>query len=66
MSDIRYSGADTDCELISLSEDYEIYDWSKKFGVSRTALRNAVKIAGNNAKRIAKVLKNKMPANKVR
>ena len=34
---------------IALSEDYEVRDWSKKFGVTADELRAAVKAVGNKA-----------------
>lgn len=39
-----------DRERISLNEDYEVKDWSRKFGVSTGELVNAVEQVGNHAK----------------
>jgi len=38
--------------LISLAEDYEIRDWSKRFGCTPQQLVNAVKAVGNSAKAV--------------
>ena len=38
-----------DRDRISLSEEYEVQDWSKKYQVTPEQLREAVKKVGNNA-----------------
>jgi hypothetical protein len=42
---------------ISLNEDYEVRDWSKKFGVSPDELKAAVKAVGSDAKAVEAFLK---------
>ncbi len=37
-------------------EDYELRDWSKKFGVSPEQLKKAVSAVGNNADNVKKHL----------
>lgn len=44
-------------DRISLSEDYEVQDWSKKFGVTTEQLKKAVKQVGSNAKDVEAYLK---------
>jgi len=41
---------DLDPQRISKSEDYELQEWSKKFGVSPEELKKAIERAGLNAK----------------
>lgn len=38
-----------DRELVSLSDDYELRDWAKKFGVSVDELKEAVRSVGHRA-----------------
>jgi hypothetical protein len=40
-----------------LSEDYEVRDWSAKFGVTPDELKAAVKAVGNEAKAVEAHLK---------
>ncbi|WGM31523.1 DUF3606 domain-containing protein [Brevundimonas sp. NIBR11] len=49
MSDDKSKSGGRDRELISLSEDYEVRDWAKKFGVTEDGLREAVARVGNRA-----------------
>ena len=42
---------------INTSQDYEVQDWSKKFGVSAEQLKAAVKAVGSNAKDVEAHLK---------
>ena len=57
MSDNKKNIGSPDRDRISLSEDYEVQDWSKKFGVSPAELKEAVKHAGSNAKDVEAYLK---------
>ena len=57
MSDDRTKTGGQDRTRISLSEDYEVRDWSKKFGVTADELRAAVKAVGNEAKTVEAHLK---------
>ena len=56
MSDDKKQTGGADRTRISLSEDYEVRDWSNKFGVSPDALRAAVQKVGNNAEDVAREL----------
>jgi hypothetical protein len=59
MSDDKANSGGQDRTRISLSEDYEIRDWSKKFGVTPDELKAAVKAVGNEAKAVEAHLKAK-------
>jgi hypothetical protein len=48
-----------DRDRINVNEDYELQDWSKKFGVSPDKLKEAVKEVGTSADAVAKHLKGK-------
>ena len=50
MTDNKKNTGKPDRDRISLSEDYEVQDWSKKFGVSAEELKKAVKQVGSMAK----------------
>ena len=63
MSDDRSKTGGQDRTRIALGEDYEVRDWSKKFGVTPDELRAAVKAVGNEAKAVEAYLqKNKAKA----
>jgi hypothetical protein len=49
MPDDKSKPGGQDRTRISLSEDYEVRDWSKKFGVTPAELEAAVKAVGNQA-----------------
>lgn len=57
MSDDRTVRNGQDRNRISLSEDYELRDWSKKFGVTREELKQAVQAVGNDAQKVQEHLK---------
>ena len=57
MSDDKSKTGGQDRKLISLSEDYEVRDWSKKFGVTPDELKAAVKAVGNDAATVEAHLK---------
>ena len=57
MSDNKNHIGKQDRDRINLSEDYEVQDWSKRFGISPGELREAVKKAGNMAKDVEVCLK---------
>ena len=44
---------------INTSEDYELRDWAKKFGVSEDMIRTAVAQVGNMAADVERYLKDK-------
>jgi hypothetical protein len=48
-----------DRKLISLSEDYEVRDWAKRFGATPEELKKAVKAVGNEAAKVEAYLKKK-------
>lgn len=49
MSDNKNQVGKPDRDRINLNEDYEVQDWSKKFGVTPEELRNAVNKIGSMA-----------------
>lgn len=57
MPDDKQQSGGQDRTRISLSEDYEVRDWSKKFGVTADELKAAVKAVGSNAKDVEAHLK---------
>ena len=57
MADDKSNSGGQDRTRISLSEDYEVRDWAKKFGVTPDELKAAVKAAGNDAKAVEAHLK---------
>lgn len=57
MADDKTLRSPQDASKISLSEDYEVAYWTKKFGVSVEKLREAVKAVGSGADAVAKHLK---------
>ena len=57
MSDDKSKPGGQDRSRISVNEDYEVRDWSKKFGVSAEQLKAAVKAVGSNAKDVEAHLK---------
>ena len=59
MPDKKNAIGKPDRDRISLSEDYELQDWSKKFDVTPEKLKRAVKEVGNNAKDVEKFLNKK-------
>jgi hypothetical protein len=46
-----------DRKRINVKEDYELRDWSKKFGVSKDKLKEAVQAVGDQADKVEKYLK---------
>ena len=62
MSDDKSESGGLDREMISLSQDYEVRDWSERFGVTPDQLRQAVAKVGNRAKDVEEWLaENDMP-----
>ncbi len=59
MSDDKSNTGGRDRNLIALGEDYEVRDWSKKFGVTADELNAAVKAVGNKATDVEAYLKSK-------
>lgn len=46
-----------DRQRINVTEDYELQDWSQKFGVSKDRLKEAVAAVGDRAEKVEKYLK---------
>lgn len=57
MSDDKTQSGGQDRLRISLSDDYEVRDWSRKYGVSEDRLRAAVGKVGNMAADVERELK---------
>lgn len=57
MSDDKGKTGQADRLRINLSEDYEVRDWSAKFGVSEERLRAAVEKVGPMAEEVERELK---------
>lgn len=57
MSDDKTETGNPDRQRISLYEDYEVRDWSTKFGVSEERLRAAVAKVGNFADDVERELR---------
>lgn len=57
MSDDMTKIGGQDRTRISLSEDYEVRDWARKFGVTSNELEAAVKAVGNDASAVEAHLK---------
>jgi len=56
MSDNKSKAGKQDRNRINVNEDYELQDWSKKFGVSRAELKKAVQKVGDSAEAVRKHL----------
>jgi hypothetical protein len=56
--DLKKAGGQ-DRARINVNEDYELRDWSKKFGVTKDELKEAVAAAGDRADAVEKHLKSK-------
>ncbi len=57
MADDKTLKSAQDRSRIALGEDYEVAYWTKKFGVSREKLQEAVDAAGNTVTAVEKHLK---------
>lgn len=57
MTDDKSRRAPQDASRIALGEDYEVAYWTKKLGVSRDRLEQAVKAVGNSASAVEQHLK---------
>ena len=62
MSDDKTKSGGQDRTRISLSEVYEVRDWSKKFGCTPDELKAAVKAVGNEASAVEAYLKSNKKA----
>ena len=57
MPDNLKSSGGQDRKRIDVNQDYELRDWSKKFGVSPDELKEAVQAVGNQAEKVEAHLK---------
>lgn len=57
MSDDKNQTGGEDRRRINLSEDYEVRDWSEKFGITEDRLRAAVDKVGNMADDVERELR---------
>jgi hypothetical protein len=57
MSDDLKNRGGQDRKRIDANQDYELRDWSKKFGVTPEQLKEAVQAVGNQADRVEEFLK---------
>lgn len=59
MSDDKTKTGGQDRSRINVSEDYELRDWSKRFGVTPDELRAAVNAVGTNAEAVEAYLRDR-------
>jgi hypothetical protein len=59
MSDDLANRGGADRRRIDVSQDHELRDWSKRFGVSRDQLKEAVQAVGTQADRVEEFLKSR-------
>ena len=52
MPDNLNNSGGQDRNRININEDYEVRDWSKKFGVSKEQLKEAVQAVGDQADKV--------------
>jgi hypothetical protein len=52
MADDKTKRGPADSSKINMSEDYEVRDWTEKFGCTKEQLAAAVKKVGNGAKAV--------------
>ena len=57
MADDKTKRGGQDRNRINLNEDYEVRDWSKKFGVTAEELKKAVQAVGNDAAKVREHLR---------
>jgi hypothetical protein len=57
MSDDLKNRGGQDRKRIDANQDYELRDWSKKFGVQPEQLKEAIKAVGDQADRVEEYLK---------
>ena len=57
MPDNTQKSGGQDRKRINVNQDYELQDWSKKFGVTKERLKEAVQAVGDNADKVQKYLK---------
>jgi hypothetical protein len=59
MADDKSRPGGQDRTRINVNEDYELRDWSKKFGVTPEQLRAAVQAVGTSAEAVEKHFKDR-------
>jgi hypothetical protein len=59
MSDNLQNRGGSDRNRIDVHQDYELRDWSQKFGVSPEQLKEAVQAVGTQADRVQEYLRNR-------
>ena len=59
MSDDTSKSQGQDRQRINVNQDYELRDWSKKFGVTPDELKRAVAKVGDRASDVERELKSK-------
>jgi hypothetical protein len=59
MSDDKSNSQGQDRQRINVNQDYELRDWSKKFGVTPEELKRAVAKVGDRASDVERELKSK-------
>ncbi|MFC4254666.1 DUF3606 domain-containing protein [Altererythrobacter xixiisoli] len=57
MADDKTIKGPQDSSRISMNEDYEVYYWTDKFGISRDRLQEAVDAVGNSSAAVEDYLK---------
>lgn len=57
MPDNLQNRSGTDRKRINVNEDHELRGWSKKFGVSKDRLKEAVQAVGDQSDKVEKYLK---------
>lgn len=57
MSDDRSLRGPQDSSRVAMTEDYEVEYWTKKFGVSRQRLQDAVDAVGHGAAAVEEYLR---------
>jgi hypothetical protein len=57
MSDDKTNASGQDRKRINVNQDYELRDWSKKFGVTPDQLKEAVAAVGDQADKVESYLK---------
>jgi len=61
MSDDKSKSGGQDRKRINVNEDYELRDWSKRFGVSAAELKKAVAAIGDSAEKVQQHLRRTEP-----
>jgi hypothetical protein len=57
MADNLKSSGGQDRKRINVNQDYELRDWSEKFGVTKERLKEAVQAVGDQAEKVEQYLK---------